>query len=87
MQNSVPVQPCDVSLHNAHLLDVSALGHTWITVELCSVFTEAQMSQQKYHQEFKPPPEGSVTGVQGQEQVSQNEYGIKFNSNYSAFHT
>ena len=44
------------------------------------------MSQQKYHQEFKPPPEGSVTGVQGQEQVSQNEYGINFNSNYSAFH-
>lgn len=27
------------------------------------------MSQQKYHQEFKPPPDGSVTGVQGQEQV------------------
>ncbi|XP_067937009.1 sperm flagellar protein 2-like [Watersipora subatra] len=31
---------------------------------------EAQMSQQQYHQEFNPPPEGSITGVQNQEQIS-----------------
>ena len=28
------------------------------------------MSQQAYHQEFKPPPEGSITGVQNQEQIN-----------------
>lgn len=31
---------------------------------------EAQLSQKQYHQEFNPPPEGSITGVQSQEQIT-----------------
>jgi len=34
------------------------------------IILEAQMAQKKYHQEFNPPPEGSVTGVQNQEQIT-----------------
>lgn len=32
--------------------------------------TEAPISRSQYHQEFKPPPEGSITGVQNQEQIT-----------------
>lgn len=34
------------------------------------VNVEAQMSQKNYHQQFNPPPDGSITGVQNQEQIT-----------------
>ncbi len=33
------------------------------------VFAEAPLSGEQYQQEFKPPPDGSATGIQKQEKV------------------
>lgn len=33
------------------------------------IFLVALQANEQYHQEFKPPPEGSMTGVGRQEQV------------------
>ena len=41
----------------------------YITCILFAIL-EAQMSQKQFHQEFNPPPEGSITGVQNQEQIT-----------------